>query len=199
MATRTGWSPGPASWKDDLAPISSADWNYDRAAHLLTHDVRRRAGGAAHRGRGRVRHPRVHVTGAGRGCDQRRPAQRHLQPRRVGVLPTDRRTALRAGKRHADARGSSARSRRAHSERRRRRSGRSGESDSPLSSEAPWRPIFRNERPRSGPGRVPLLRGMDTVAGCGVGRSCRGPRSGSGRRHRRVRGSRSRGGRTTDM
>jgi uncharacterized protein (DUF1800 family) len=37
MATRTGWSPGPASWKDDLAPISSADWNYDRAAHLLTH------------------------------------------------------------------------------------------------------------------------------------------------------------------
>jgi hypothetical protein len=32
-----GWSPGPASWKDDLAPISAADWNYDRAAHLLAH------------------------------------------------------------------------------------------------------------------------------------------------------------------
>jgi len=32
-----GWSPGPASWKDDLSPISAADWNYDRAAHLLAH------------------------------------------------------------------------------------------------------------------------------------------------------------------
>ena len=32
-----GWSPGPANWKDDLAPIASADWNYDRAAHLLAH------------------------------------------------------------------------------------------------------------------------------------------------------------------
>jgi len=31
------WSPGPAAWKDDLAPISAADWNYDRAAHLLAH------------------------------------------------------------------------------------------------------------------------------------------------------------------
>ncbi|HEV3061749.1 MAG TPA: DUF1800 domain-containing protein [Vicinamibacterales bacterium] len=31
------WSPGPATWKDDLAPISAADWNYDRAAHLLAH------------------------------------------------------------------------------------------------------------------------------------------------------------------
>jgi hypothetical protein len=29
--------PGPADWKDDLAPITSADWNYDRAAHLLAH------------------------------------------------------------------------------------------------------------------------------------------------------------------
>ena len=29
MATRVGWSPGPASWKDDLKPISPADWNYD--------------------------------------------------------------------------------------------------------------------------------------------------------------------------
>jgi hypothetical protein len=37
MTTRVGWSPGPASWKDDLTPISSADWNYDRAAHLLMH------------------------------------------------------------------------------------------------------------------------------------------------------------------
>ena len=37
MSTRTAWSPGPAAWKDDLTPISSADWNYDRAAHLLTH------------------------------------------------------------------------------------------------------------------------------------------------------------------
>jgi hypothetical protein len=37
MATRITWSPGPASWKDDLTPISSTDWNYDRAAHLLTH------------------------------------------------------------------------------------------------------------------------------------------------------------------
>ncbi len=37
MTTRVNWSPGPSSWKDDLTPISSADWNYDRAAHLLTH------------------------------------------------------------------------------------------------------------------------------------------------------------------
>jgi hypothetical protein len=37
MTTRMGWSPGPATWKDDLAPISAADWNYDRAAHLLAH------------------------------------------------------------------------------------------------------------------------------------------------------------------
>jgi uncharacterized protein (DUF1800 family) len=37
MATRLGWSPGPAAWRDDLAPIAAADWNYDRAAHLLTH------------------------------------------------------------------------------------------------------------------------------------------------------------------
>ena len=37
MATRMSWSPGPASWKDDLAPIAVADWNYDRAAHLLAH------------------------------------------------------------------------------------------------------------------------------------------------------------------
>jgi hypothetical protein len=32
-----GWSPGPAAWKDDLSPIAAADWNYERAAHLLAH------------------------------------------------------------------------------------------------------------------------------------------------------------------
>src|SRR5688572_28418443 len=37
MATRMGWNPGLADWKDDLAPITRADWNYDRAAHLLAH------------------------------------------------------------------------------------------------------------------------------------------------------------------
>ncbi|HXI27155.1 MAG TPA: DUF1800 domain-containing protein [Vicinamibacterales bacterium] len=37
MAGRVGWSPGPAAWKDDLTPIAAADWNYDRAAHLLAH------------------------------------------------------------------------------------------------------------------------------------------------------------------
>ena len=37
MATRMGWAPGPAAWKDDLTPIAAADWNYDRAAHLLAH------------------------------------------------------------------------------------------------------------------------------------------------------------------
>src|ERR1700674_1512527 len=37
MTTRMGWSPGPATWKDDLSPISAADWNHDRAAHLLAH------------------------------------------------------------------------------------------------------------------------------------------------------------------
>lgn len=37
MGTRTGWSPGPAAWKDDLTPITAADWNADRAAHLLVH------------------------------------------------------------------------------------------------------------------------------------------------------------------
>jgi uncharacterized protein (DUF1800 family) len=37
MATRTAWSPGPAAWKDDLTPITAADWNDDRAAHLLAH------------------------------------------------------------------------------------------------------------------------------------------------------------------
>jgi hypothetical protein len=37
MAARMRWSPGPAVWKDDLTPIGAADWNYDRAAHLLAH------------------------------------------------------------------------------------------------------------------------------------------------------------------
>ena len=37
MANRISWSPGPAHWKDDLTPIAPADWNYDRAAHLLSH------------------------------------------------------------------------------------------------------------------------------------------------------------------
>src|SRR5262245_18146533 len=37
MARRVGWSPGPATWKDDLTPIAAGDWNYDRAAHLLAH------------------------------------------------------------------------------------------------------------------------------------------------------------------
>jgi uncharacterized protein (DUF1800 family) len=31
------WSPGPAAWKDDLSPMAAADWNRDRAAHLLAH------------------------------------------------------------------------------------------------------------------------------------------------------------------
>ena len=30
------WSPGPAPWAGDLTPITAADWNYDRAAHLLS-------------------------------------------------------------------------------------------------------------------------------------------------------------------
>lgn len=35
-ADRQTWSPGPAAWKGDLSPITAADWNYDRAAHLLS-------------------------------------------------------------------------------------------------------------------------------------------------------------------
>ena len=34
-AKTAGWSPGPASWAGDLTPITTADWSYDRAAHLL--------------------------------------------------------------------------------------------------------------------------------------------------------------------
>jgi len=37
MVARVGWSPGPAAWKDDLSPLTAAEWNYDRAAHLLAH------------------------------------------------------------------------------------------------------------------------------------------------------------------
>jgi hypothetical protein len=37
MAAYVGWSPGPARWKDDLTPITAAEWNEDRAAHLLAH------------------------------------------------------------------------------------------------------------------------------------------------------------------
>jgi uncharacterized protein (DUF1800 family) len=37
MATRLGWTPGPAAWKDDLSPMPAVEWNDDRAAHLLTH------------------------------------------------------------------------------------------------------------------------------------------------------------------
>ncbi|HUR33567.1 MAG TPA: DUF1800 domain-containing protein [Vicinamibacterales bacterium] len=37
MTPRVGWLPGPAAWKDDLTPIAAAEWNYDRAAHLLAH------------------------------------------------------------------------------------------------------------------------------------------------------------------
>ena len=37
MTNRNGWAPGPAAWKDDLTPITAADWNDDRAAHLLAH------------------------------------------------------------------------------------------------------------------------------------------------------------------
>jgi hypothetical protein len=35
LAARVATSPGPASWADDLTPIAKADWNYDRAAHLV--------------------------------------------------------------------------------------------------------------------------------------------------------------------
>jgi hypothetical protein len=37
MAARIGWSPGPSAWTDDLSLLPSAEWNYDRAAHLLAH------------------------------------------------------------------------------------------------------------------------------------------------------------------
>ena len=34
-ANESDWSPGPPAWAGDLTPIAAADWNYDRAAHLL--------------------------------------------------------------------------------------------------------------------------------------------------------------------
>ena len=34
-AGQEGWSPGPASWKGDLTPITAGDWSYERAEHLL--------------------------------------------------------------------------------------------------------------------------------------------------------------------
>ncbi len=34
LASQDEWSPGPASWSGNLAPITAADWNYDRAEHL---------------------------------------------------------------------------------------------------------------------------------------------------------------------
>ena len=35
-ANLMSWSPGPAAWTGDLTPITTADWSYDRAAHLLS-------------------------------------------------------------------------------------------------------------------------------------------------------------------
>ena len=35
LANNPDWLPGPESWVGDLTPITAADWNYDRAAHLL--------------------------------------------------------------------------------------------------------------------------------------------------------------------
>src|SRR5262245_6727979 len=37
MAEAKRFSPGPASWQNDLAPLPRAEWSYDRAAHLLAH------------------------------------------------------------------------------------------------------------------------------------------------------------------
>ena len=36
MTVSKTWAPGPAAWRDDLAPLPRAEWSYDRAAHLLT-------------------------------------------------------------------------------------------------------------------------------------------------------------------
>jgi uncharacterized protein (DUF1800 family) len=35
LAARVATTPGPASWADDLTPVTKADWNYGRAAHLM--------------------------------------------------------------------------------------------------------------------------------------------------------------------
>ncbi len=37
MSARTQWSPGPATWQDDLSPLPKSEWSFDRAAHLLAH------------------------------------------------------------------------------------------------------------------------------------------------------------------
>ena len=37
MAESKRFSPGPATWRDDLSPLPRAEWSYDRAAHLLAH------------------------------------------------------------------------------------------------------------------------------------------------------------------
>ena len=34
-ANESDWSPGPPAWVEDLTPITAAEWNYDRAEHLL--------------------------------------------------------------------------------------------------------------------------------------------------------------------
>ena len=34
-ANESDWSPGPAAWAEDLTPITAAEWNHDRAEHLL--------------------------------------------------------------------------------------------------------------------------------------------------------------------
>ena len=34
-ANESDWSPGPQAWVEDLTPITAAEWNYDRAEHLL--------------------------------------------------------------------------------------------------------------------------------------------------------------------
>src|SRR5258708_16096204 len=35
IGAAAGQSAGPATWQNDLTPITAADWNYDFAAHLL--------------------------------------------------------------------------------------------------------------------------------------------------------------------
>jgi hypothetical protein len=37
MTEQSRWSPGPAEWRDDLAPLPRSEWSFDRAAHLLAH------------------------------------------------------------------------------------------------------------------------------------------------------------------
>jgi hypothetical protein len=37
MISHDTWSPGPATWQDDLSPLPRSEWGYDRAAHLLAH------------------------------------------------------------------------------------------------------------------------------------------------------------------